>query len=45
MQEMIGTKETGLVEYCFQPDSFEIRHVVASGQANISLDDVFAKRR
>jgi hypothetical protein len=29
MQEVIGTKEVGLVEYRFQPDSFEVRHVRA----------------
>jgi 3',5'-cyclic AMP phosphodiesterase CpdA len=40
MQEVIGIKETGLVEYRFRPDSFEVRHVRATGQANISLDDV-----
>ena len=44
MQEVIGKKETGLVEYRFRPDSFEVRHVRASGQADISLDDLFSKR-
>ena len=29
MQEVIGTKEVGLVEYRFQPDAFEVRHVRA----------------
>jgi 3',5'-cyclic AMP phosphodiesterase CpdA len=43
MQELIGTKETGFVEYRFRPDSFEVRHVRASGQVNISLDDLFSK--
>lgn len=42
-QAMIGLKETGLVEFRFQPDSFEVRHVRAAGQSNISLDDVFAQ--
>jgi 3',5'-cyclic AMP phosphodiesterase CpdA len=44
MQDVIGTKETGLVEYRFRPDSFEVRHVRAPGQADISLDDLFSKR-
>jgi 3',5'-cyclic AMP phosphodiesterase CpdA len=41
MQEVIGTKETGLVEYRFRPESFEVRHVRAPGQVNISLDELF----
>jgi 3',5'-cyclic AMP phosphodiesterase CpdA len=44
MQDVIGLKETGLVEYRFRPESFEVRHIRASGQVDISLDDVFAKR-
>jgi 3',5'-cyclic AMP phosphodiesterase CpdA len=40
MQEVIGIKETGLVEYCFQPDSFEVRHVRAAGQSNVGLDEL-----
>ena len=44
MQDVIGKKETGLVEYRFRPDSFEVRHVRASGQLDISLDDLFSKR-
>ena len=44
MQDVIGVKETGLVEYRFRPESFEVRHIRASGQIDISLDDVFAKR-
>jgi 3',5'-cyclic AMP phosphodiesterase CpdA len=39
-QEVIGTKETGLVEYRFAPDSFEVRHVRAAGQVDIGLDDL-----
>jgi len=42
-QELIGVKETGLVEYRFQPDSFEVRHVRAPGQANVDLDMLFGK--
>jgi 3',5'-cyclic AMP phosphodiesterase CpdA len=37
-QEAIGIKEVGLVEYRFQPDSFEVRHVRAPGQVDIDLD-------
>lgn len=39
-QEPIGIKETGLVEYVFQPDGFEVRHVRASGQINLDLFSV-----
>ena len=42
-QELIGIKETGLVEYRFQPDSFEVRHVRAPGQVNVDLDMLFGK--
>ena len=44
MQDVIGKKETGLVEYRFRPESFEVRHVRAPGQVNVSLDDVFSGR-
>ena len=37
-QERIGIKEVGLVEYRFQPDSFEVRHVRAPGQTDVDLD-------
>ncbi|MBR1122281.1 metallophosphoesterase [Bradyrhizobium lablabi] len=40
MQEVIGIKETGLVEYRFAPDSVEVRHVRAPGQANVWLDEL-----
>jgi len=39
-QEPIGIKETGLVEYVFQPESFEVRHVRAAGQINLDLYSV-----
>ncbi len=39
-QELIGVKEVGLVEYLFQPDGFEVRHVRAAGQINIDLFSV-----
>ena len=43
MQEAIGVKETGLVEYRFAPDSFEVRHVRAPGQTDVWLDEVLGK--
>ena len=43
MQDVIGTKEVGLVEYRFQPDSFEVRHVRASGQTDVGLDSLIGK--
>src|SRR5216684_8275061 len=36
-QEVIGVKEVGLVEYRFQPDSFEVLHVRAPGQTDVDL--------
>lgn len=42
-QERIGIKEVGLVEYRFQPDSFEVRHVRAPGQVDVDLDSLLAK--
>jgi 3',5'-cyclic AMP phosphodiesterase CpdA len=36
-QEVIGIKEVGLVEYRFQPDGFEVRHIRAPGQVDIDL--------
>jgi 3',5'-cyclic AMP phosphodiesterase CpdA len=36
-QERIGSKEVGLVEYRFQPDGFEIRHLRAPGQIDIDV--------
>jgi len=43
MQEVIGAKEVGLVEYRFQPDSFEVRHVRAAGQIDVGLDELLGK--
>jgi len=37
VQEVIGIKQVGLVEYRFQPDGFEVRHVRAPGQVDIDL--------
>jgi hypothetical protein len=42
-QEVIGIKEVGLVEYRFQPDSFEVRHVRAPGQIDVGLDELLGK--
>jgi len=39
-QEVIGTKEVGLVEYRFQPGCFEVRHLRAPGQIDIDLDSL-----
>src|ERR1700722_13758837 len=44
-QEVIGIKETGLVEYRFQPDSFEVRHIRAPGQIDIDLDSLLKPGR
>ncbi|HXO71708.1 MAG TPA: metallophosphoesterase, partial [Bradyrhizobium sp.] len=41
-QEVIGVKEVGLVEYRFQPDGFEVRHVRAPGQIDIDMDSLFS---
>lgn len=42
-QEVIGIKEVGLVEYRFQPDSFEVRHVRAPGQIDVDLDALLGR--
>jgi 3',5'-cyclic AMP phosphodiesterase CpdA len=42
-QELIGIKETGIVEYRFRPDSFEVRHIRAKGQVDINLDALLAE--
>jgi 3',5'-cyclic AMP phosphodiesterase CpdA len=41
-QERIGLKEVGLIDYRFQPDGFEVRHVRAPGQVDIDLDALLA---
>ena len=41
-QEVIGIKEVGLVEYRFQPDSFEVLHMRAPGQVDVDLDSLLA---
>jgi 3',5'-cyclic AMP phosphodiesterase CpdA len=42
MQEVIGIKEVGLVEYRFQLDSFEVRHVRAPGQIDVDMESLLA---
>jgi 3',5'-cyclic AMP phosphodiesterase CpdA len=44
IQPVIGTKEVGLVEYCFQPDAFEVRHVKAPGQTDVDLDSLIGRK-
>ena len=44
MQEVIGIKEVGLVEYRFRPDSFEVRHVRAPGQTDVGLEELLGKK-
>jgi 3',5'-cyclic AMP phosphodiesterase CpdA len=39
-QEVIGIKEVGLVEYRFQPDRFDVRHVRAPGQIDLDMDSL-----
>jgi hypothetical protein len=41
-QVVIGIKETGIVEYRFRPDSFEVRYVRAPGQVDVSLDELLS---
>jgi 3',5'-cyclic AMP phosphodiesterase CpdA len=43
IQPVIGTKEVGLVEYRFQPDAFEVRHVRAPGQSDVDLDSLIGR--
>ena len=40
-QEVIGTKEVGMVEYRFRPDGFEVLHVRAPGQVDVDVDSLF----
>lgn len=39
-QSLVGVKQVGLVEYTFQSDGFEVRHVRAPGQIDIDLFEV-----
>jgi 3',5'-cyclic AMP phosphodiesterase CpdA len=45
IQEVIGIKEAGLVEYRFAPDNFEVRHVRAPGQIDVGLDELLRKTK
>jgi 3',5'-cyclic AMP phosphodiesterase CpdA len=40
LQEAIGIKEVGLVEYRFQPGGFDVRHVRAPGQVDVDMDSL-----
>jgi 3',5'-cyclic AMP phosphodiesterase CpdA len=42
-QEVIAIKEVGLVEYHFQPDAFEVRHVRAPGQVDVDLGSLLGR--
>lgn len=42
-QDRIALKEVGLVEYRFQPDSFEVRHIRAAGQVDVDIEELFAQ--
>ncbi|KRR27041.1 phosphohydrolase [Bradyrhizobium lablabi] len=44
IQPVIGTKEVGLVEYCFQPNAFEVRHIRAPGQIDVDLDSLIGRK-
>lgn len=43
IQPVITSKDVGLVEYRFAPDSFEVRHVRAPGLIDVDLDEVNRK--
>jgi 3',5'-cyclic AMP phosphodiesterase CpdA len=42
-QERIGIKEVGFVEYRFQPDSLEVRHIRAAGQVDIDIEEILSQ--
>jgi 3',5'-cyclic AMP phosphodiesterase CpdA len=44
IQPIIGTKEVGLVEYRFQPDAFEVRHVKVAGLTELDLDSLNGRK-
>ena len=44
IQPIIGTKEVGLVEYRFQPDAFEVRHVKVPGLIELDLDSLNGRK-
>jgi 3',5'-cyclic AMP phosphodiesterase CpdA len=42
-QDRIAIKEVGLVEFRFQPDSLEVRHVRAAGQVDVDIEELLAQ--
>jgi len=44
IQPIIGTKEVGLIEYRFQPDAFEVRHVSVPGLTELDLDSLNGRK-
>jgi 3',5'-cyclic AMP phosphodiesterase CpdA len=44
IQPVIGVKEVGLVEYRFQPDAFEVRHVKVPGLTELDLDSLNGRK-
>ncbi|WP_424579856.1 metallophosphoesterase family protein [Bradyrhizobium sp. USDA 241] len=42
-QDRIASKEVGLVEYRFQPDSLEVRHVRAAGQVDVDIEELLVQ--
>ena len=43
IQEVIGVKEVGLVEYRFTPDSIEVRYLKPPGLTDFGLDELLGK--
>ncbi|WKA26016.1 metallophosphoesterase family protein [Bradyrhizobium roseum] len=43
IQEVIGVKEVGLVEYRFTPDSVEVRYLKPPGLVDIGLDELLGR--
>ncbi|MEH2589189.1 metallophosphoesterase family protein [Bradyrhizobium sp. AZCC 1721] len=43
IQPVIGIKEVGLVEYRFQPDALEVRHIKAPEQTDVDLDSLIGR--
>jgi hypothetical protein len=43
IQEVIGVKEVGLVEYRFTPESIEVRHLKPPGLVDIGLDELLGR--
>ena len=42
-QDRIAIKETGLVEYRFRADSFEVRHLRAAGQVDVDIEELLVQ--